>query len=94
MNLYFAIFDKKGSKISHFVLIAVLFLILPQLAHAQAPVATTDIASGIGSLFATVNGTVNANGAETTVTFEYGLDTNYGGTFEADQSPLSGSANL
>ncbi len=93
MNLSFTVFGKNASRIVHLVMIAVLFLIIPQLVQAQAPVATTESASGIGSSFATVNGTVNANDAQTTVTFEYGVDTNYGGTFEADQSPVSGSEN-
>jgi phosphodiesterase/alkaline phosphatase D-like protein len=40
-----------------------------------------------------LNGTVNANGNSTTVTFEYGATTAYGTTVAADQSPVSGSTD-
>ena len=60
---------------------------------AQAPTANTGAATGVGSFAATVNGTVNANGSSTTVIFEYGLDTGYGSTWTADQSPVTGSTN-
>jgi phosphodiesterase/alkaline phosphatase D-like protein len=60
---------------------------------AQAPAATTGAATGVGSTGATLNGTVNANGSSTTVIFEYGLDTSYGFTWTADQSPVTGSTN-
>ncbi len=55
------------------------------------PIATTDTANSITLSGATLNGMVNANGNSTTVTFEYGLDTSYGNTATADQSPLTGS---
>ncbi len=71
---------------------AILLLILSQGLYAQAPTATTEAATGIGSTGATVNGTVNANGSSTTVFFEYGLTDEYGQTVPADQSPVSGSA--
>jgi hypothetical protein len=54
----------------------------------SAPIATTGAASGVGSTDATLNGMVNANGAATTVTFEYGSGTNYGGTWPAAQSSV------
>ena len=57
------------------------------------PTVTTNTASEISSTNATLNGTVNANDSQTTVTFEYGLDTNYGETFAADQNPVSGSSD-
>jgi len=38
-----------------------------------------------------LNGTVNANGDSTTVTFEYGLTTSYGNTVTAAQSPVTGA---
>lgn len=46
----------------------------------SAPVATvaTTAATGIGSNSATLNGTVNPNGASTTVYFQYGTTTAYG----------------
>ena len=56
-----------------------------------APTAVTDPATSVGATSATLNGTVNPNGASTTVVFEYGIDTNYGSTVTAIQSPLSGS---
>ena len=93
MSFIGIVFEKNGSRIKNLLLIAVMFLSLPPLVQAQAPEAITEAASGIGTTFATVNGTVNANDAQTTVTFEYGLDTNYGAYFEADQNPVSGSAN-
>lgn len=57
------------------------------------PTATTNAATSVGASTATVNGTVNANNATTTVTFEYGLDTNYGKTAKANQSPVTGSSD-
>jgi hypothetical protein len=54
---------------------------------------TTGAASAIGSNGATLNGTVSSNGSITTVTFQYGLTTGYGGTVTATQSPLSASAS-
>ncbi len=58
-----------------------------------APSAVTDVASGVGSATATLNGTVNANNSSTTVIFEYGLNTSYGSTITATQSPVTGSSN-
>ena len=60
---------------------------------AQSPTATTGAATGITMTGATLNGTVNANGFSTTVYFEYGLDTSYGSTWPADQSPVTGSTD-
>jgi phosphodiesterase/alkaline phosphatase D-like protein len=60
---------------------------------AQAPTATTQAATGVGLDFATLNGTVNANGVSTTVYFEYGTTVAYGSTWPADQSPVTGSTN-
>src|SRR3569623_1555465 len=45
---------------------------------ASAPTATTGAASSISATGATLNGTVNDNGASTTVTFDYGTTTGYG----------------
>ena len=45
---------------------------------ANAPKVTTAAASGIGAKAATVNGTVNPNGASTTFWFQYGTTTGYG----------------
>lgn len=56
-----------------------------------APTAATVAASSIGSGTATVNGTVNAGGVSTTVSFEYGLTTSYGGT--TTTTTLTGSTS-
>ncbi|TSA27511.1 MAG: hypothetical protein D4R67_05860 [Bacteroidetes bacterium] len=55
------------------------------------PIVVTSAASSITSTGATLNGTVNANGYSTTVTFEYGLNTGYGSTITAAQSPVTGN---
>jgi hypothetical protein len=60
---------------------------------APAPTATTTAASGVGSTGATLNGTLNAKGSSTTVTFEYGTTPAYGTTVTADQSPVTGSTD-
>ncbi|MEJ2628375.1 MAG: hypothetical protein P8078_07460, partial [bacterium] len=67
----------------------------PTIAEAtiNAPTVSTDAASNITSTGATLNGTVNANGASTTVTFEYGLTTSYGTDVTADESPVTGSTS-
>ena len=58
----------------------------------KLPTATTSAATSVSSTSATLNGTVNPNGASTTVTFEYGTTTSYGNAVTASQSPLSGSS--
>jgi hypothetical protein len=58
---------------------------------APAPVVATNAASAISSSGATLNGTVNASGFQTTVTFEYGETVSYGNTVTASQSPVTGS---
>jgi hypothetical protein len=63
-----------------------------QAALSSPPTATTDVASSVATTGAILNGTVNANDNSTEVTFEYGLDTNYGTSVTADQSP-SGTTN-
>lgn len=55
----------------------------------NSPGATTNAASAVALETVTLNGTVNSNGASTTVSFEYGADTSYGETIAADQSPVS-----
>jgi uncharacterized protein (TIGR02145 family) len=51
-------------------------------------------ATNIQQTTATLNGTVNPNSITTTVTFEYGVTTSYGSTATAQQSPLSGDAEM
>ncbi len=66
--------------------------VVTALPTVSAPVATTNAATSITSSGATLNGTINANGASTTVTFEYGTTTTYGTTVSADESPITGSS--
>ena len=47
------------------------------------PIVVTEAASSIGDMTATVNGTVNPLGSDTTYQFEYGLTTAYGSTTPA-----------
>ncbi len=61
------------------------------LSTASAPTVVTTAATSITSTGATLNGTVNANDASTTVTFEYGLTTGYGSMITAAQSPVTGT---
>jgi len=56
-----------------------------------APTATSIAASSVSTSGATINGTVSAGNATTTVTFEYGLTTSYGSTVNATPNTLSGA---
>ena len=58
----------------------------------SAPTATGNPASEITDTAATLNGTVNANSATATVSFDYGQTTGYGESVNATQSPLAASA--
>ncbi len=60
---------------------------------AGFPSITTGSATDVTTNSATLNGTVNANNASTTVTLQYGLNTSYGTTVAADQSPVTGNSN-
>jgi trimeric autotransporter adhesin len=63
---------------------------------AGAPDATTGIASAITATGATLNGTASSNGAQTVVTFEYGLTNAYGDSgspVTAAQSPIAANAS-
>jgi uncharacterized protein (TIGR02145 family) len=57
----------------------------------QVPSATTLAATDITATGSTLNGTVNANYSSTTVTFEYGLTTDYGSIAPAIPSPVTGN---
>ncbi len=63
-----------------------------RFSYAAAPTATTGVASSIGAAGATIAGTANDNGADTTVSFEYGLNTAYGSTATATPATLSAGA--
>lgn len=60
---------------------------------SSLPVVSTNTAAPVGTTTATLNGTVNANGESTAVTFEYGTTTAYGTTVTADQSPATGTSD-
>ena len=55
------------------------------------PTVVTTAATAITGATATLNGTVNANNAATTVSFEYGLTAAYGSTVAGVPSPVNGS---
>ncbi len=62
---------------------------------AQAPVVVTDSASGVTSTGATLNGTVNPEGAATTYQFQFGTSTSYGSvTPSSPASAGSGSSAI
>jgi hypothetical protein len=48
-----------------------------------APTVTTGSTSSLTTTSATLNGTVNDNGSDTTITFNFGLDTGYGSSVSA-----------
>jgi hypothetical protein len=58
---------------------------------AGPPIVVTTAATAVLSTTATLNGTVNANGDLTTVSFEYGLTTAYGSTVAGVPATVSGS---
>jgi hypothetical protein len=55
------------------------------------PAVTTTAATNVSNTSATVNGTVDAGGASTTVTFEYGLTTAYGTTVPGVPGTVTGN---
>lgn len=59
----------------------------------QVPTATTLAVTNMSTVTVQLNGTVNANFLESTVTFEYGTTSSYGNTVTATQSPVSGNTN-
>jgi hypothetical protein len=59
---------------------------------SEAPIVSTKDTTNVSLAGATLNGTVNANGFSTTVTFEYGTTTSYGSTVTAYQSPVTGNS--
>lgn len=58
----------------------------------QEPTVITSAATNITSSSATLNGSVNPNGLNTTYSFEYGLTTSYGSTISAG-TELTGTTN-
>ena len=70
------------------------FLTNREIVAIIIPSVVTGEANGITSDSATLNASVNPNGAETTVIFEYGATTDYGHSVNALQSPISGSTDI
>lgn len=62
------------------------------MASAIPPTAVTQTATGVTTAGATLHGSVNDNGADTTITFEYGLTTGYGSSAVATPNPLPGGS--
>ncbi|WP_294222193.1 tandem-95 repeat protein [Prosthecobacter sp.] len=67
-------------------------LALAAVPTVNAPTVTVGAASGLAGMIATLNGTVNANGGSTTVTFHYGTTTSYGQTAVAQPATVTGAA--
>jgi MSHA biogenesis protein MshQ len=62
------------------------------ISYSSAPTVTTNAATSLTSIGATLNGTASSNGASTAVTFDYGLTASYGSTITASGSPLASGA--
>ncbi|MCH8012701.1 MAG: VCBS repeat-containing protein [Candidatus Marinimicrobia bacterium] len=65
-----------------------------QAREVRLPIATTDPATGNPPTGARLNATVQAEDAETTVSFEYGLSTNYGNTVDAQPRTVTGTDTM
>ena len=63
-------------------------------AHAAAPVVTTAAATSVSNTVATLNGTVNPGGADTTAWFEWGLSPFSNTNLTAPVAVGSGSASV
>lgn len=57
------------------------------------PTAVTTTATAITATTATINGLVNASGASSAISFEYGLTTSYGTTVPGTPSPVTGNTD-
>ena len=78
-------YDKLGNRLSQ---------VITPPTSAAAPAASTDSVTGVTATNATLNATVNANMADTSVTFEYGLTTQYGSTASATPNLVTGNATM
>jgi len=63
------------------------------LQSIRVPFADTRPASDVQAESAILNGLVNPNGKNATVTFEYGIDTDYGNKVQAIQNPVTGDSS-
>jgi hypothetical protein len=75
------------------------FMTAAAVVSGSAPTATTGTATNVTAASATLNGTVNPNGAATTVTFNYGLTSGYGmtatvGAIGSGTSPVAVNAGV
>ena len=61
---------------------------------AQSPTATTNAATNVSDLSATLNGVVNPDGVSNSVYFQYGTTTSYGQAIQAAPSDITGVANV
>ncbi len=76
------------------LIILLVLVTLPVMpARAAAATVTTQDVTGLKRTGVIFNAIVNANGDDTTVTFEYGLDTSYGSTITASPSSVTGTAD-
>jgi phosphodiesterase/alkaline phosphatase D-like protein len=62
--------------------------------RAQSPTATTNAATSVGDLSATLNGLVNPDGVSNSVFFQYGTTTSYGQAIQAVPSEIAGFADV
>jgi LPXTG-site transpeptidase (sortase) family protein len=62
--------------------------------NGVVPMATTDSVTSVTSAGATLNATINANNASTSVSFEYGTTTSYGSSVSATPSSVTGTSNI
>ncbi len=62
--------------------------------RAQSPTATTNAATSVGDLSATLNGVVNPDGVSNSVFFQYGTTTSYGQAIQAVPSDITGFSNV
>ena len=62
------------------------------LSWNSAPTVTSSAATAITTSSATLNGTINANGATAAASFSYGLTTSYGSSIAATPSSVTGTS--
>ncbi len=67
---------------------------LALVAMSAPALPVTLAASGVTDTAVTLNGTVNASGTPVTVSFEYGLSTDYGSTVAASPATISGATAI
>lgn len=93
----FASFQKPTNNLTKIVLSSTNYAIFQDIEFTNIkiipalPTVTTSPASNITTSSAVLNGTVNAQGDSTTISFQYGLTTAYGDSFPATPGNLSSS---